>query len=60
MSKIVKKSSLSIEGILNVNKDDNTILVEIEDGKTLELADLAQGFDGAEVRISINENTDIV
>ena len=59
MSKIVKKSSLSIEGILNVNKDDNTILVEIEDGKTLELADLAQGFDGSEVRISINESTDI-
>lgn len=60
MSKIVKKSSLSINGVLNVNKDNNTILVEIEDGETLELADLAQGFDGAEVSISINESTDIV
>lgn len=59
MSKVVKKKSLSIKGVLNVNKDENTILVEIEDGETLELADLAQEYDGSEVSISINENVDI-
>lgn len=59
MSKVVKKKSLSIKGVLNVNKEDNTILVEIEDGETLELADLAQEYDGSEVSISINESVDI-
>lgn len=59
MSKVVRKKSLSIEGVLNVNKDENTILVEIEDGETLELADLAQEYDGSEVSISINESVDI-
>ncbi len=59
MSKVVKKKSLSIKGVLNVNKDENTILVEIEDGETLELADLAQEYDGSEVSISINESVDI-
>lgn len=59
MSKVVRKKSLSIKGVLNVNKDENTILVEIEDGETLELADLAQEYDGSEVSISINESVDI-
>lgn len=59
MSKVVKKKSLSIKGVLNVNRDDNTILVEIEDGETLELAGLAQEYDGSEVSISINESIDI-
>lgn len=59
MSKVVKKKSLSIKGVLNVNKDENTILVEIEDGETLELADLAQEYDGSEVSISINESVNI-
>lgn len=59
MSKVVKKKSLSIKGVLNVNKDENTILVEIEDGEILELADLAQEYDGSEVSISIDEIVDI-
>lgn len=59
MSKVVKKKSLSIKGVLNVNKDENTILVEIEDGETLELADLAQEYDGSGVSISINESVNI-
>lgn len=59
MSKVVKKKSLLIKGVLNVNKDENTILVEIEDGEILELADLAQEYNGSEVSISINESVDI-
>lgn len=59
MSKVVKKKSLSIKGVLNVNKDENTILVEIEDGEILELADLAQEYNGLEVSISINESVNI-
>ncbi len=59
MSKVVKEKSLLIKGVLDVNKDDNTIFVEIEDGRTLGLADLAQEYDGSEVSISINESVDI-
>lgn len=59
MSKIVKKKSLSIKGILNVNGDENKILVEIEDGEPIKLADLVQEYDGSEVSISINESVDI-
>lgn len=59
MSKIVKKKSLSIKGVLNVNIDDNKILVEIENDEPIKLADLVQEYDGSEVGISINESMDI-
>lgn len=59
MSKIVKKKSLSIKGVLNVNIDDNNILVEIENDEPIKLADLVQEYDGSEVSISINESMDI-
>lgn len=59
MAKIVKKSSLSIKGILNVNRADNKILVEIENDEPIKLADLVQEYDGSEVSISIGESTDI-
>lgn len=59
MSKIVKKKSLSIKGVLNVNRDDNKILVEIENDEPIRLADLVQEYDGSEVSISINESMDI-
>lgn len=59
MSKIFKKRSLSIKGVLNVNGDENKIFVEIEDGEQIKLADLVQEYDGSEVSISINESVDI-
>lgn len=59
MSKIIKKKSLSIKGVLSVNANDNKILVEIEDGEPIKLADLVQEYDGSEVGISINESVDI-
>lgn len=59
MAKIVKKNSLSIKGVLNVNTNDNKILVETENDEPFKLADLLQGYDGSEVSISINESVDI-
>lgn len=60
MAKIVKKNSLSIKGVLNVNTNDNKILVEIENDEPIKLADLLQGYDGSDVSISVNESVDIV
>lgn len=56
---ITEKKSVSIKGILNVDKADNTIVVELEDGEAMELASILQNFDGVEVAMSVTNSVDI-
>ena len=51
--------SLGIKGVLNVDKDSNSVIIEIEDGEALELASLLDDFNGSEVSISVGESIDI-
>lgn len=56
---IKHKRSVSIVGILNVDKSNNAILVELEDDEARELGELLAEFDGAEVSMSITESLDL-
>lgn len=56
---VVRKNSLGIKGVLNVDKNNNSVVVEIEDGEVLELASLLDDFNGSEVSISVGESIDI-
>lgn len=58
-SAITKKNSISIKGILNIDTDGNTVVVETEDGEAFELAALLTDFNGSEVAISVGESIDI-
>lgn len=58
MAKITKKKSISIKGILDVNKDDNQIYIIIEDGETWTLSDLLNDYSDSEVVISVSESID--
>lgn len=58
MAKITKKKSISIKGILDVNKDDNQIYIIIEDGETWALSDLLNDYNDSEVVISVSESID--
>lgn len=53
-SSIVEKNAITIKGILNVNEDENTIIVEIEDGQAIELASTLGHFNGADVTINVS------
>ena len=56
---VIRKNTLGIKGVLNVDKDNNTVVIEIEDGEALELASMLGDFDGSEVSISVGESIDI-
>lgn len=56
---VVRKNSLGVKGVLNVDKDNNNVIVEIEEGEVLELASLLDNFNGSEVSISVSESIDI-
>lgn len=56
---VVRKNSLGIRGVLNVNEGSNNVVIEIEDGEALELASLLADFNGSEVSISVGESIDI-
>lgn len=56
---ITKKSTINIKGVLDINKADNQIMVIIEDGETMALADLLQDYENAEVSISVSESLDL-
>ena len=58
-SAIVKKNSIGIKGVLNIDADNNKVVVEVEDGGTFELATLLSDFNGSEVAISVGESIDI-
>ena len=53
MSKINKKYSVDVKGILNIT-DDGVMLVEVEDREEpLLLTDLCEDFNGKNVKISV-------
>ena len=56
---VVRKNTLGIKGILNVDTENNRVVVEIEDGEALELASLLDDFNGSNVAISVGESIEI-
>lgn len=58
-SGIKRKRNVSIVGILNVDRGENSILVELENGEARELGEVLEEFDGAEVSMSITESFDL-
>lgn len=56
---VVRKNTLGIKGILNVDTENNRVVVEIEDGEALELASLFDDFNGSDVAISVGESIEI-
>lgn len=56
---VVRKNTLGVKGILNVDTENNRVVVEIEDGEALELASLLDDFNGSDVTISVGESIDI-
>ena len=56
---VVRKNSLGIKGILNVDTENNRVVVEIEGGEALELASLLDDFNGSDVAISVGESIEI-
>lgn len=56
---VVRKNTLGIKGILNVDAENNRVVVEIEDGEALELASLLVDFNGSDVAISVGESIEI-
>lgn len=58
-SGIKRKRNVSIVGILNVDRGENSILVELENGEARELGEILAEFDGAEVSMSVTESLDL-
>lgn len=56
---VIRKNTLGIKGILNVDTENNRVVVEIEDGEVLELASLLDDFNGSDVAISVGESIEI-
>ena len=56
---VVRKNTLGVKGILNVDTENNRVVVEIEDGEALELASLLDDFNGSDVAISVGESIEI-
>ena len=56
---VIRKNTLGIKGILNVDTDNNRVVVEIEDGEALELASLLDDFNGSDVAITVGESIEI-
>lgn len=56
---IVEKKTISIKGVLDIDEENNTIIVEIEDGEAMTLANILSNFNGAEVTMSVAESNDI-
>lgn len=57
-SSIVEKNAITIKGILGVNEDENTVVVELEDGQAIELASTISHFDGADVTINVSNTVE--
>lgn len=57
---ITKKRNISIKGVLDVNKEDNKIYIDIEDSdEPMALADLLQDFDNCEISMTVGESIDL-
>lgn len=59
MAKITKKSTLSVQGVVNIENNNITFSVEDVEGE-ISLADLMSGFNGQEVKLSVNQTDDLV
>lgn len=58
-SKITRKNTLSVQGIVNIT--DGRIIFEVEDvASDYDLADLMSDFNGQEVKLSVNQTDDLV
>lgn len=58
-SKITRKNTLSVQGIVNIT--DGRIIFEVEDAASdYDLADLMADFSGQEVKLSVNQTDDLV
>ncbi len=53
---ITKKTSLTAEGILNVDEDG--IYLEIQDGEAVNFYDLLSDFNGQAIKFSVNYSED--
>ena len=60
-SKINKKFSLDVTGILDLSQldDEHDVLIDVEDVGPVKLSDLAEEFDGKDVKISIGYKDEI-
>ena len=59
MSKISKKKSISLKGIVSIT-EDNQIVFEVEDmPEGVELANLLEDFNGQEISLSVNQTEEI-
>ena len=59
MSKISKKKSISLKGIVSIT-EDNQIVFEVEDmPEVVELSNLLEDFDGQEISLSVNQTEEI-
>lgn len=59
MSKISKKKSISLKGIVSIT-EDNQIVFEVEDmPEVVELANLLEDFNGQEISLSVNQTEEI-
>lgn len=59
MAKITKKNTLSVQGVVNIENNNITFSVEDVEGE-ISLADLMSGFNGQEVKLSVNQTDDLV
>lgn len=59
MAKITKKNTLSVQGVVNIENNNITFSVEDVEGE-ISLADLMSGFNGQEVKLSVNQTEDLV
>ena len=59
MSKMSKKKSISLKGIISIT-EDNQIVFEVEDmPEVVELANLLEDFNGQEISLSVNQTEEI-
>nr|DAQ68711.1 MAG TPA: YonK protein [Caudoviricetes sp.] len=59
MAKITKKNALSVQGVVNIENNNITFSVEDVEGE-ISLADLMSGFNGQEVKLSVNQTDNLV
>lgn len=55
---VTTKQSLTAKGILNLGGDE--IMIEIEDGEVLSLAEILKDFDGKSITIAVSYGEEIM
>ena len=59
MAKIIRKNTLSVQGVVNIENGKITFSVEDMEGEVV-LAKLMSDFNGQEVKLSVNQTDEIV